>query len=603
MRRTDSSINRWLDASFIDFFRTLIDVTSWRFAKALGLLLFSVLTEGAGLMLLIPLLQLVGLDVQSGVTGRVSEAISYVFNFLGLKPVLPLVLVLYVLIVSSQALLSRWQATENLLLQQEVAKSLRVRLYVAMTRASWPFLAKMRSSDILQVLTNEIDRIGLGTYYLLTLLVSVITSSIYLFFAIQLSWVATGLVLLCGLALTLLQKRGIKNARITGREVSLATKKIYAAGQEHIAAIKTTKSYGAEERNIAIFSGLAEDALQRYHALGHDLAVSRAAFEIGSVIILSLIFYIAIELIHMPLANLLILFFLFARILPRFSNIQQSYQQFQGLLPAYTSFKDLLHKLEDAAEQMVIIDRGIKINDGIRLNGVSFGYNETSILDDLDLFIPAGKTVAVVGPSGAGKSTLADLIMGLLLPTKGSLLVDGSPLTAQNIYSWRSRVGYVSQDTFLFNDTIKSNLLWACPGASDLAIQKALLQAAAEEFVLRLPLGLETVLGDRGVAISGGERQRLALARALLRQPDLLLLDEATSNIDSENENKIQESIERLHGSTTVLIITHRLSTIRNVDVIYVLERGRLVESGSWTELIALGGRFNALCNEQGVNG
>jgi ATP-binding cassette subfamily C protein len=209
----------------------------------------------------------------------------------------------------------------------------------------------------------------------------------------------------------------------------------------------------------------------------------------------------------------------------------------------------------------------------------------------------------VVGPSGAGKSTLADLILGLIAPVRGRILVDERPLTPDRIPAWREHVGYVAQETFLFHDTVRANLQWARPGASDAAIRAALAAAAATEMVDRLPRGLDTVLGDRGERLSGGERQRLALARALLRQPALLVLDEATSHLDSENERRIQAAIEQLHRHVTILVITHRLSTVRLADVIHVVEDGRIVESGDWDSLLSREkGRFRALCLAQGLD-
>ncbi len=206
-------------------------------------------------------------------------------------------------------------------------------------------------------------------------------------------------------------------------------------------------------------------------------------------------------------------------------------------------------------------------------------------IENLDLDIDAGKTTAMVGLSGAGKSTIADLVMGLIKPGKGIILIDGKPLTDTS--SWRNQIGYVAQDTFLFNDTVKNNLLFADEDADDDEIWRALKSASAREFVINLPQGLDTLIGDRGVILSGGERQRLALARALLRKPSLLIMDEATSNLDSENEKNILQSIEKLHGDISILMIAHRLSTIKNADHIYLIENGRVVESGSWEELIS----------------
>ncbi len=299
------------------------------------------------------------------------------------------------------------------------------------------------------------------------------------------------------------------------------------------------------------------------------------------------------------------LLFLFYRIIPLFNSAEQSYQQFTNALPTFAGILEMQARCEAAAEPKAERAEEITLRGGIRLEGVSFAYegeNGAPAISGLDLTIRAGETTAIVGPSGAGKSTVADLVTGLVVPDRGRVLVDGTPLQAGVMQSWRRQIGYVAQDTFLFHDTVRSNLLWARPDADDQEIRWALRSAAAEEFVSQFPEGMETVVGDRGVRLSGGERQRLALARALLRQPSLLILDEATSALDSENEKRIQSAIEELRGQMTILMITHRLSTVRSADVIYVLERGSLVETGDWDTLINKEhGRFRAMCGVQDV--
>jgi|RhiMetdeSRZDD1v2_1073273.scaffolds.fasta_scaffold68409_5 ATP-binding cassette, subfamily C, bacterial len=286
--------------------------------------------------------------------------------------------------------------------------------------------------------------------------------------------------------------------------------------------------------------------------------------------------------------------------------MQQYYQSFVNLLPAFATVMAMQARCEAAAEPKPERVETFTLRQGLRFEHVSFRYDassDTPVIGDLDLTIEAGQTTAIVGPSGAGKSTIADLVTGLLVPDQGCVCVDGKPLGPERMSAWREQIGYVTQETFLFHDTVRANLLWARPDASDADIRDALHLAAAEAFVSGLPNGLDTVIGDRGVLVSGGERQRLALARALLRRPSLLILDEATSSLDSENEGRIQRAIDELHGYMTILVITHRLSTVRRADVIYVLEQGRLVESGPWEVLLAKeDGRFRALCRAQGID-
>jgi ATP-binding cassette subfamily C protein len=242
----------------------------------------------------------------------------------------------------------------------------------------------------------------------------------------------------------------------------------------------------------------------------------------------------------------------------------------------------------------------VRLDDELCVDRVNFGYGDTRVLTDVSLSLRRGQTVAVVGPSGAGKSTLADVVLGLLIPQDGRVLVDGRALTRESHASWRAQIGYVPQETFLFHDTIRVNLQWAAPDATEQELWEALRSASAD-FVQRLPSGLDTVVGDRGVLLSGGERQRVALARALLRKPRLLVLDEATSSLDPENERAIQQAIDGLHGRAAILVITHRLPTVRHADLIYVLDEGHIVEFGTWAELVARPGRFRKLCRAQGL--
>ena len=275
------------------------------------------------------------------------------------------------------------------------------------------------------------------------------------------------------------------------------------------------------------------------------------------------------------------------------------------MLPAFTILTDAEHRCLQAAEPPIAQRRGIGLAEGIQLQRVTFDYRDdgrSPAVDGVTLTIPAGATTAIVGPSGSGKSTLADLVMGLLIPSEGRILVDGQPLGPDRVEAWRNQIGYVAQETFLFHDTVRANLLWARPDAHEDELWRALRLASADEFVAALPQGLDTVVGDRGVLVSGGERQRLALARALVRRPALLILDEATSSLDSENEARIQRAIDQLHRQMTIVIITHRMAAIRGADAIHVVDRGRLVESGTWDELIASRtGRLRELCRAQGI--
>jgi ABC-type bacteriocin transporter len=240
------------------------------------------------------------------------------------------------------------------------------------------------------------------------------------------------------------------------------------------------------------------------------------------------------------------------------------------------------------------------IREGIWFRDISFHYGcRANVLEGLKLYIPAGRTVAVVGESGSGKSTLLKLLLGFHTPTAGSLLIDGVDIRDCELGSLRGRIGLVSQEPFVFNGTLYENVIVGQSDVTQADVARAIRAAGLEEFVNSLPERYETVLGERGVNMSGGQRQRLAIARALVRAPEVLVFDEATSHLDTATERAIQENLRTVLAGKTVLLIAHRLSTVKEADRICVLHQGRVVEQGTHRELLALGGRYAALWRAQ----
>jgi ATP-binding cassette subfamily B protein len=257
---------------------------------------------------------------------------------------------------------------------------------------------------------------------------------------------------------------------------------------------------------------------------------------------------------------------------------------------------DLMFRLLDRETE--IVDRpgarALRICEpGLRFEGVSFGYQpERQVLHDVSFEVPAGSKLAVVGPSGAGKSTLVRLLFRFYEVDSGRILIDGQDLREVTQASLRSAIGIVPQDTVLFNATIYNNIVYARPGASREEIEQAARLADIHDFISRLPKGYETVVGERGLKLSGGEKQRIAMARVVLKGAPILVFDEATSSLDSRSEQAILGSLRALAGGHTTLSIAHRLSTIVDADLILVMDHGRIVERGTHVELIELGGLY-----------
>jgi ATP-binding cassette subfamily C protein len=339
------------------------------------------------------------------------------------------------------------------------------------------------------------------------------------------------------------------------------------------------------------------------HAVGNatQQAASAFRFEVGSLVALGAVIFLALGPLHLPAATMLLLLAIFTRLMPQLSTVQSQAHQLAGILPAFD------HVLAIEAEclahaEPAAADEGaaeLKLEREFRLQDVWFAYDSPGrgggrqgelVLQGIDLGIEAGLLTVVVGPSGAGKSTLADLVNGLLAPTRGKLLLDGRELDPAEIRQWRHHVGYVGQETVLFHESVRENLLWARPEATEDELREA-LELASGGFVYELPGGLETVVGDRGILLSSAQRQRISLARALLRKPELLILDEATNALDVENEARVLDAIleairrPRDGARLTVLMIAHRASAIRRADRIFELECGRVVRAGTWEEI------------------
>jgi ATP-binding cassette, subfamily C, bacterial len=587
------------------YFNMLVHVSRWNLVGVIFLTVLFSLTEGVGIALLLPTLQVAGFNMAGqGEAGRYSAMLSNAFVAIGLHPSLILLLGVFVTLVGARTVLGQTQSVWMYAVQQEVELHLRRNLYHGIAEANWLFVCRSRASDFTHALTHETYRIGNGTNLALVFTGEVVLGTLYMLIAFALSAGMTALVLVSGALLTFVFRGRTHAIETQGEEVSSTNKSLYAATIEHLQSLKAAKTYGAEERNFAIYSELSGDVARANVEGARQQAVAATWFELGSVVILAVVLFVSIRVLVVPAASILILLLLFARVMPRIMSGQQHYRSFVNSLPSFANVLNIEARCAAAAEPAARKHDPLSLTRELAADDVSFTYAEGRVaaVRNLSLVIPAGKVVALVGPSGAGKSTIADILMGLVLPDSGMLRLDGRPLGPEDVRGWRDQIGYVAPDTFLFHDTIRANLKWAQPDASEEEMLAALRQASVLNFVAGLKDGLDTVVGDRGMMVSQGERQRLALARAFLRRPSMLILDEATNSLDSDNEGRVLDAIESRRGELTVVLIAHRLSTIRWADLIYVVEDGKVVESGDWSSLSALrDGRFRALWEAQSL--
>ncbi len=294
------------------------------------------------------------------------------------------------------------------------------------------------------------------------------------------------------------------------------------------------------------------------------------------------------------------------RLLPSFNRITASMGIIRDGVPAINQvFADVNEAKRHISDRKPLSSAKLRFNDPIVFDNISFNYEGTELtaLSDINFTVQCGQSVGVVGPSGAGKTTLVDILLGLHSPTSGDILVDDASIFS-SLQSWRGLVGYIPQDIFLTDDTLRRNIAFGLRDdqIDETRVRRAVERARMTEFVSTLPEGMETVVGERGVRLSGGQKQRVGIARTLYREASLLVLDEATSALDSETEAEISEALNDLRGERTLIILAHRLSTVKQCDIIYFMDKGQIVDSGSFTDLAARNAKFKRMINLMNVS-
>lgn len=397
----------------------------------------------------------------------------------------------------------------------------------------------------------------------------------------------------------------INSIRPQFRAIRKQRELIDASATETFAGMRIVRAFSRQKREAARFTTennlMARQELYAWWWMRAVEMVWEALIPIASA---GLLFYGGWRVLdgRMSVGDLMMFLVYLLMLLEPLAALAQSATQFQNSLSGLDRVLDLL---EEAPEMQSTptsrkVDRHNVAGD-ITFEDVSFTYpgTETPALQHVSLTVRAGQTVALVGPSGAGKTTLSNLVARFYDPTSGRITLDGHDLREYDVESFRSLLGVVEQDVFLFDGTVARNIAYARRHATEADIRQAAAAANALEFIDRLPDGLQTIIGERGVRLSGGQRQRLAIARAVLADPRLLILDEATSNLDTDSEQLIQQSMARLMEGRTCFVIAHRLSTIANADLIVVIENGQVSQTGTHAELMARGGRYRAMVEQQ----
>lgn len=426
--------------------------------------------------------------------------------------------------------------------------------------AHWSSLAARRLGEYQHLLTAGIPQLGVLVYLLLQMFAEALLVLIYLALSCLVSWPVTFVVAALSFFPLLRHARG--RAFLTGKQLFNGKRNFYSVMESFLGGIKQAKAANLTCYYTERFASLGNDLGEQEKRFLTFEAKTRFRFSVLSVTALVVVFFLSVEVIRVELAAVLALTVLFFRIAPRMSSLQQGYMKVSSLLPIYSQMEIASNELRRQREDIApspppILARAIRFLD------VSFSYGTTHILKDANFSIPFGMTTLIAGPSGIGKSTVLDLILGLQIPSSGEIWVDSERLSPQLLHGWRSVLGYVPRDPYLFNGTVRGNLEWGDGPYPDHRLWQALELAAADALVRRMPNGLQTELIGGGECLSAGERQRLALARVLVRNPKVLLLDEATVSIDEPVESNILSAIRKIHPNMTIVLVSHRAGAAR----------------------------------------
>lgn len=556
--------------------------------KALGLLLIAGLVEGVSLLLLVPLL-----SIAMASSSVLTHSPAWI-DWLGLDPTfftIGTVLLVFVLASTLQVALSYAKDVRLSRTLNDYVRFKQVALFKSLSEANWGYSSRLSASAMSQMLTAEVDRLGDAAQNLMSFLQSLFMLVLYVGLSALISPSMTIFATVLGI-ISFLVLAPVRTRSIAFGQVLVAR---YQEQHHTIAAflagLKLAKSMGVERTHAARFemstAQLADETAKFVTISG----AMDGLVKVGNAIALCAFLYFAIEYQKMDLPSLVVMILIFMRISPRFSGLQRNVQQVLTNLPVLAALNEVKANADRAVETLVEpTGAPLQLRQALQVEQVSFRYPQTREKDALQAIsfeIPAGQITALIGPSGSGKSTMADLLMGLSSPNEGRILVDGAPLTPANRRYWRQQVAYVQQEVFLFAQSLRENMQLARSDASDEQIWACLELASAANFVRQLPAQLDTVVGSTGVRLSVGEQQRIALARALLREPELLVLDEATSALDWENQKLVAEAVENLRGKVTILTIAHRPSMIAFADQVVTFSQGRMVEAGSFDVLKA----------------
>jgi len=587
--------------NFTYFYRYL----GYRVFAVMALSILVGLLDGMGLTMFLPLLQMA--DGQSSANSESLGNLGFfvkALNNIGVDLTLINALIFLLLFFILKGIATYASSVYKIYVRQYFIRNLRLNLVNGFTKYSFKSFVLSDIGRIQNTLTGEVARVSLSYTSYFSCFQNMILVVVYMLFAFMVDWKFALLTSIGGILTNLIYRTIYKKTKQQSGLLTKNTSDFQGLIIQFIQNFKYLKATGSLNDYSDKLNSSVKAVESVNTSIGKLDARITSSREPLLIAVICGVIVLQIFVMHGTLGSVLVSLLFFYRALTSLMGIQTSYNTFlsvSGSLENMTDFEKQLRSNKESNGKEAIV----RFNDKIILKEVGFGYNDNDgILNKINLTIQKNQTIAFIGESGSGKTTLVSIISGLMQPNLGQIEVDGIDSKRIDIKTFQKRIGYISQDPVIFNDTLFNNVsFWAEDNQDNRQhFENALRQASIFDFVDSLPQKGDTVLGNNGINLSGGQKQRISIARELYKNIDILILDEATSALDSENERTIQENIDNLQGDYTIIIIAHRLSTVKNADVIYLMEKGNITASGDFSTLLSNSERFKKMVEIQDVN-
>ncbi|MCS3697415.1 ABC transporter ATP-binding protein [Salinibacter ruber] len=565
-------------------------------------------TQGLGFTMLLPLLRVSQSTTNPEDLSGAEQVLYDALAWMGIADSLVGVLLVICGLFLMKGALQFAQASYIGYLQADLLKQLKTGFFDTYNGMTYQYYISQNAGHFINVINQQVRRFFTSFLQFAKALTKAVSALSFFAFSFALSWKFALLVLVLGMGILVAFQFLNAHVRALSQRVSSEMSQLNKLLVQSLQAYKYVVATNQTDRLRAEVGDSIRrltDDIFRQRIAG---AVTKSIRQPISVVVIAVVILIQALVFNAPLAPIFVALLLFHKGMQSVMSLQKEWQGVMDKVGGVEVVDEEMQRIQEHQEHSG--SRRLRpLSRGIDFQNVCFAYDEEDgdVLHDVNITVPTNQTVALVGESGAGKSTLVDMMTLMLKPRTGTVEIDGVPHDEVDLDSWRKQIGYVSQETVVFDDTVADNIsLWQGDIDKDPALRERVIHAAerahAHHFIQDLPDGYQTVVGDRGVRLSGGQRQRLFVARELFKQPNLLLLDEATSDLDTASEQHIQDSIDALKGKTTVVIIAHRLSTVKNADRVYVLDEGRVIEEGSYEELrMRENGQFREMVEMQGL--